>query len=63
MSKILDAKYSKADIPQLIGSIKTLNDLDQKKLLNVLQRHESLFDGTLGKWAGEPYKIALKDNQ
>ena len=32
-------------------------------LLNVLEKHESLFDGTLGKWAGEPYKIALKENQ
>ena len=32
-------------------------------LLNVLRKYESLFDGTLGKWAGKPYKIALKENQ
>ena len=53
MSKILDAKYSKADLHQLVRDIKILNDLDQNKLLNVLQRHESLFDRTL---------VALKGN-
>ena len=63
MSKILDAKYSKADLKQLVKGIKSINDFEQRQLLNVLKRHESLFDGTLGKWAGEPYKIALKENQ
>ena len=63
MSKILDAKYSKADLKQLVHNIKSINDLEQNMLLNVLKKHESLFDGTLGKWAGKPYKIALKENQ
>ena len=63
MSKILDAKYSKADLKQLVKNIKSINDLEQNMLLNVLEKHESLFHGTLGKWAGESYKIALKENQ
>ena len=63
MSKILDAKHSKADSKQLVKDIKSLNDHEQSQLLNVLKRHESSFDGTLGKWVGEPYKIALEENQ
>ena len=27
-----------------------------------MQKHESLFDGTLGKWTGTSYNIELKDN-
>lgn len=61
MLQILDAKYSKADVNKIVSNIKMLNDLEQNKLLSVLERHESLFDETLGRWTGDPYKITLKE--
>ena len=27
-----------------------------------MQKHESLFDSTLGKWTGTSFNIELKDN-
>jgi hypothetical protein len=32
---------------------------EQLSLKKLLSKHESLFDGTLGKWTGEPYHIEL----
>ena len=61
MSKILDAKYSPADLDEVAKKNENLT-LDQKsKLHELLKKHESLFDGTLGKWVGEPYKVELKE--
>ena len=37
--------------------IKEINYLTFKK------KNETLFDGTLGKWIGKPYKIELKENE
>ena len=52
MSKILDAKYSPADLDEVAKKNENLT-LDQKsKLHEWLKKHESLFDGTLGKWVG-----------
>lgn len=60
ISKILDAKYQKADLQEVVSGIKTINEPEQKRLLELLERWETLFDGTLGKWKGEPYKINLR---
>jgi hypothetical protein len=47
--QILDAKYSKADLQLVIrDNCKHLSANQQKKLLQLLKRYESLFDGTLG---------------
>ena len=32
----------------------------QEKLHTILKKHEILFDGTFGKYMGEPYHIKLK---
>ena len=61
LSKILDAKYSPADLPQLVNEVSTIETDEQQALLKVLQKHESLFDGTLGEWKGKPYHINLKE--
>jgi hypothetical protein len=46
---ILDAKYSKADLQSVVrDNCKHLSADQQKKLLQLLKKYESLFDGTLG---------------
>ena len=62
MSRILDAKYSKADLYEIAKDVNTLDPYDQRKLESVLRKHESLFDGTLGRWKDKPYEIKLKDD-
>ena len=62
LSSILDAKYKPADLTELTSNISNLNKLEQKQLKQLLTDNESLFDGTLGRWTGDPYDIKLKDN-
>ncbi len=48
---ILYAKYQKADLQSIVrNNCKHLSADQQKKLLQLLQKYESLFDGTLGDW-------------
>ena len=62
IKQILDAKYAPADIPQKISEMNHLSEEDKSALKTLLQKHETLFDGTLGTWKGEPYDIELKPN-
>jgi hypothetical protein len=49
--EILDAKYAKADIPAIIReTCSHLSATEREKLLSMLLKQESLFDGTLGDW-------------
>ncbi len=49
MVKILDAKYEKADLPVIIReNCSHLTASDREKLLSVLLKFKSLFQGTLG---------------
>jgi hypothetical protein len=49
--EILDAKYEKADHPAIIRENRShLKGFDREKLLSVLLKFESLFNGTLGDW-------------
>ncbi len=49
VTQILDAKYQKADLQSIVrGNCKHLSADQQKKLLQLLTKYESLFDGTLG---------------
>ncbi len=49
VTRILDAKYQKADLQSIVrDSCKHLSADQQKKLLQLLKKYESLFDGTLG---------------
>jgi hypothetical protein len=49
-TRILDAKYQKADLQSIVKDkkCKHLSTDQQKKLLQLLTKYESLFDGTLG---------------
>ena len=59
---ILDAKYCKADLEQIVQECKQLNTEEQQKLLALLQKYEALFDGTVGIWKTDPVDIHLRDS-
>ncbi len=60
--RILDAKYSKADLQSVVrDNSKHLSANQQKKLLQLLKKHESLFNGTLGDWKTKPVSFQLKE--
>ncbi len=62
MMEILDTKYKKADVPAIIReNCSHLTASDREKLLSVLLRIESLFDGTLGDWKLLPVSFELKE--
>jgi len=60
LKKILNAKYEKADLTDICRKCTHLNSEEQAKLLSVLEKHETLFDGTLGCWEGREYDIEVK---
>ncbi len=60
--KILDAKYEKADLPAIIrDNCSHLTASEREKLLSMLLKFESLFDGTLGDWILSPVSFELKE--
>ena len=55
---ILDAKYEKADISVVIKeNCAHLTSAEQMQLLQLLQKFEQLFDGTLGDWKTSQVKL------
>jgi hypothetical protein len=59
---ILDAKYQRADLQSIVrDNCKHLSANQQKKLLQLLKKYESLFDGTLGDWKTKPVSFQLKE--
>jgi hypothetical protein len=61
-TRILDAKYAKADLQSIVkNNCQHLNAKNQKKLLQLLVKFESLFDGTLGDWRTKPVSFQLKE--
>ena len=61
LKSILDAKYEKANLYHEVHKCNHLTPEQQQSLLELLQKYEHLFDGTLGKWKSEPYDIQLKE--
>ena len=60
MKRILDAKYSKANIKIIAESSTHLDIQGRNELYTLLKKYECLFDGNLGTWHGKPYDIKLK---
>ena len=58
--RILDAKYSKADIKTIAESSTHLDPQERNELYRLLKNYESLFDGNLATWHGKSYDIKLK---
>ena len=48
--RILDAKYQRADLSQIVSNSKHLNNNKQIMLHDLLTKYEFLLDGTLGTW-------------
>ncbi len=56
------AKYEKADLPAIIREkCSHLTAFNTERLLSVLLRFESLFNGTLGDWKLPPVSFELKE--
>jgi hypothetical protein len=61
---IRGAKYKKADLQSVVrDNCKHLSANQQTKLLQLLKKYESLFDGTLGDWKTKPVSFQLKQYQ
>ena len=58
--RILNAKYSKADVKTIAEISTHLDTQEINELYTLLKKYESLFDGNLGTWHGKPYDIKLK---
>jgi hypothetical protein len=62
VTRILDAKYQKADLQSIVrDNCKHLSTDQQKKLLQLLTKYQLLFDGTLGDWKTKPVSFQLKE--
>ena len=59
IKQILDAEYKTIDLKSLIINFNYLKD-KLNSLLELLQKYEKMFDGTIGKYAGSDYTIELK---
>ena len=58
--RILDAKYEKADLPEILeNECVHLKPEAKLKLLELLIEFEDLFDGTLCDWKTEPLSFEL----
>ena len=60
VTRILDAKYEKADLKQLCRQQSHLSAHEQELLHDLLKTYEHLFDGTLGEWKGTGVSFELK---
>ena len=61
IQRIVDVKYSKADLKQEVKTIKNINEEERRRLLKLLEKFKPLFDGTLGDWKTAPVDLELKD--
>jgi hypothetical protein len=62
VTRILDAKYQKSDLQSIArDNCKHLSADQQKKLLQLLKKYETLFDGTLGDWKTRPVSFQQKE--
>ena len=58
MRQILYTKYKKADLAKVVADSKHLTTDEQSKLLAVLCRYKTIFDGGLGLWKTPPASLS-----
>jgi hypothetical protein len=57
--EILEAKYEKANLREICDKSMHLETEQQEQLFHLLSQYEELFNGELGQWDGDDYKIDL----
>ena len=57
--EILEAKYEKANLRDICDKSMHLETEQQEQLFRLLSQYEELFNGELGHWDGDDYKIDL----
>ena len=62
IKQILDAEYKKFNLKSIIINLNDLKDKHTNSLLELLQKYENMFDGTLGKCTSSIYTIDLEEN-
>ena len=62
VKNILESKYEKADLHEVLANLPHLTEDQQQALLAVFLQHEDLFLRKVGTWKGKPIDIQLKDN-
>jgi len=64
VTRILDAKYDKADLPKIVeDNCSHLTDDQQRDLLALLEKHTPMFAGKLGQWKDEYVHFDLKEGE
>lgn len=61
-TSILDAKYDKVDIDEVVKQQDHLNDDQKEDLRRLLSKYSKLFDGTLGVYPHKKFHIDLTDD-
>ena len=60
LTRILDANYDTPVLEDEVAKMTHLNPIQRNLLLALLKENESLFDGQLGDWVGDPIEIPLR---
>ena len=58
-TEILDAKYEWTDVKDVVDGLEHLDQSQKDDLLELLQRHASMFDGTLGVYPHKKFHIEV----
>ncbi len=61
-TEILDAKYEKTDVVEVVKGLTHLNAHQKADLLQVLQENDKLFNGTLGVYPHKKVRIGIDSN-
>jgi hypothetical protein len=61
-TEILDAKYEKTDVAEVVKGLTHLNAHQKADLLGVLQENDKMFDGTLGVYPHKKVHIDIDPN-
>ncbi len=61
-TEILDAKYEKTDVAEVVKRLTHLNAHQKADLLQVLQENNKMFDGTLGVYPHKKVHIDIDPN-
>ena len=61
-TEILDAKYEFTDVRDVVNGLTHLNTQQKADILTVLQKHQQMFDGSLGVYPHKKFHIEIDPN-